>query len=432
MQKAMEHLVNTRLYQACHEKGVERPEKIEVEYLPSGGIERETALQRIRTGIMSGRGPDVFLVYCTDKDPLLAEESLFTIPEKAMELSIFMTLDEYMENNTVFAEWEKMNQTVLSAGRTDEGQQIIPLCYKIPVTIYKADEVQHTPSKEITWMDMLVSEDKALRAAAVWTDNSSELEQGMPFMLTRAPMTEFILGAVADYEDEKLLFSEEDLNQRLSEIAELADCYRAGEFDSVPMHYSTYPGWQFNDFDSRGELDGINSEFDAWNGIQWDNAYSMIPLYSDDGGVTAEISAYAAINRNTQHPEEAFLFLDYLSSYTAQRSDHIYQTSIYLGRSQGRTTCNIPMYDELMCANQRVYWVNGYSDSSETGWYITDENFTQLCAVRDQITHVRFRNAFDLEFTKLYRDFVDAYRCGEDTEAAVTESYRKILQMLRE
>lgn len=431
MENAIKHLLNTRWYEACREKGIERPGVI-IEYLPSSGSEREIALEKIRTEVMAGDGPDVFLIYCNDKDPLLAEEAIFAMPEKAMELSIFLTLDEYMENNTVFAEWDRMNQAILAAGRTDEGQQVIPLCYKIPVAIYKADEVQHTPSKEITWMDMLESEDKAFRSAAVWTDMTSELEQGMPFMLTRAPMTEFILGGVADYKEEELLFSEEELGQRFAEIIKLADLYQAGEFDSAPVHYNTYPGWQFDDLDTRRELDGISSEYDAFNGIQWNDAYSMIPLYSDDGGVTAEISAYAAINRNTRQPEDAFLFLDYLSSYTAQRSDHIYQTSIYTSDSQGRVTCNIPIYDELMSKEQRIYWVNSYSDSSEVGWYMTEENFAQLCAVRDQITHIRFRNIFDIELTQIYRDYYDAIRFGGDPNKVVADGYQKMQMMLSE
>ena len=41
-----------------------RLEEVEVECLPAEGPERETAIDRIRTELMSGRGPDVFIVNC--------------------------------------------------------------------------------------------------------------------------------------------------------------------------------------------------------------------------------------------------------------------------------------------------------------------------------------------------------------------------------
>ena len=436
VQEAMQFLLVQRLYEVCRQKDIEKPEDITVEYLPAEGVDREIAMDRLRTEIMSGAGPDIFLIYCNEKDPILSEEAIFTMPEKAMELSVFMTLDEYMENKTQFAEWDRMNQTVLAAGRTDEGQQIIPLSYRIPVSVYRAEEAEHTPSKEITWMDMLESDNEALAAAAVWTDNASErYADGIPFMLSRAPMTEFIIGAVADYEEEELLFTEEELGQRLAEIIELADRYTAGEFDSAPAHYNEYLGWEFDDPFVFGAFNENNEavDFDARNGIKWNDTYTMVPLYSDDGGVTAEISAYAAINRNTRRPEDAFLILDYLSSYTAQRCEHIYQTALYKYNNprmgfQG----NLPMYDELMSRDQRIYWVNGFADSSMMGWYLPDENFAQLCAVRDQITHVRFRNAIDLELTQIYRDYHDAIRFGGAPDEVVATGYRRMQQMLRE
>lgn len=43
-------------------------EDFEFEYIPMEGPERETALDRIRTELMSGGGPDVFMVNCAGHD----------------------------------------------------------------------------------------------------------------------------------------------------------------------------------------------------------------------------------------------------------------------------------------------------------------------------------------------------------------------------
>ena len=418
------YLLRTRLTETARACGVEVPQDIEVEYLPREGVERETALDRIRTEVMSGGGPDLFIVACNRKDPAYLEEALFTMPEKAMELSLFLTLDEYMENNTVFAEWDRMNQTVLAAGRTEEGQQIIPLCYTVPVAVYRAADAVHTGSAETTWADMLESEDMALKSAAVWTDNTASQGIGSPFSLVRQPMTEFILGGIADYAEEELLFTEEEFEQRLGEIVQLASDYKNGGCAGAPAHYIQFAGYEFS---APGLVD---KRYDILNGVKYTDAQTLIPLYSDDGGVTAEITAYAAINRNTKRAEDAFLILDYMMSYKAQSSDWLYADTLYV-EIRGMTS-SIPMYDELMSEEQRVYHANPIVDGSQTGWYLTDENFAEFCEVREQITNVKFRNELDKEFTQAYRDYYDAVVCGEDAHAVAAESYRRIQQMVRE
>ena len=52
-------------------------------------------------------------------------------PETAIN-KLLKTLDIGMIN----AEWESMNEVVLAAGRNEEGQQIIPLSYTVPVSVY--------------------------------------------------------------------------------------------------------------------------------------------------------------------------------------------------------------------------------------------------------------------------------------------------------
>ena len=413
-----EFLVTDFLY-AGKQKGIEVPRDFEIEYIPANGIERDTVLDRIRTEVMAGKGPDIFLCACTPKDSYV--EGLFAMPEKAMELSVFLSLDEYMEQETCFADWDAMNETVLAAGRTDEGQQIIPLSYTIPAAIYRGEEAEHTPSKDMTWMDMLNSEDVALAATAVWTDNAYNLVEGMPFARSRASMTEFILGGIADYSEEELLFTEEELKQRMQEICTLADQYTAGEFEDAPVHYVEFLG-QFFD-----RSEGFYS-VDVRNGIDRFDPYEIIPLYSDDGGVTAEITVYGAINRNTKRPADAFRVLDYLASYDAQRSESIYYEYIYVcGNRSG-----IPMYDTLMSEAERVFETNSFADFSETDWCLLGENYEEFCSVREQITNVHFRGALQIVLDQVYWNYAYVASDEEAKEKAISEGYRRIQQMVRE
>ena len=102
----------------------------EVEYIPAEGPERETALDRIRTEIMSRKGPDVFILSCIREDFVNAhQEALFPSPEKAMESDLFLPLDEYIENNAAYGEWDQFTEKILDAGKNKEGQQIIPIVH---------------------------------------------------------------------------------------------------------------------------------------------------------------------------------------------------------------------------------------------------------------------------------------------------------------
>lgn len=65
-------------------KSLGGPENVSFEYLPREGTERETALDRVRTEIMSGGGPDMFIIACNGGIDYMAAdvEALFRVPEK--------------------------------------------------------------------------------------------------------------------------------------------------------------------------------------------------------------------------------------------------------------------------------------------------------------------------------------------------------------
>ena len=65
--------------------------------------ERDIAITRVRTEMMAGKGPDVFLMDMTCSFKSLSANSgklldpLFRFPEQAMDNRLFLPLDEYME-----------------------------------------------------------------------------------------------------------------------------------------------------------------------------------------------------------------------------------------------------------------------------------------------------------------------------------------------
>lgn len=94
----------------------------------------------IRTEIMSGGGPDVFVLAC----PVSENENisyLFSNPEKVMESDLFLPLDEYMEN-AEYMKPEQWNQTILEAGRTEDGQVLLPVYYRYCAYMIPQKDVQ--------------------------------------------------------------------------------------------------------------------------------------------------------------------------------------------------------------------------------------------------------------------------------------------------
>ena len=117
-------------------------EQVAFEVLPIEGSERKTALQRLRTEIMAGSGPDVFIMNGASGSLEFGyDDALFNFPEKNMEMGLFLPLDEYMENNTQFTDWSNQTGTIMAAGRNDEGQVIVPMTYTFPVLVYPKNEV---------------------------------------------------------------------------------------------------------------------------------------------------------------------------------------------------------------------------------------------------------------------------------------------------
>jgi len=164
---------------------------IEFECLPKEGAERESSINRIRAELMAGHGPDVFIIIGHQDTSF--SEPLFLIPEEAMANDFFLPLDKYIEKNTQFTEWDKLTKPVLEAGRDEEGQQIIPLAYKMPILYLNTSESLPSIPENMTWEEILVDDNlsfgtKMLSDLCVFTSETELSDIGISNDL------DFILG----------------------------------------------------------------------------------------------------------------------------------------------------------------------------------------------------------------------------------------------
>ena len=164
-----------------------------------------------------------------------------------------------------------------------------------------------------------------------------------------------------------------------------------------------------------------NSEFFT-NGMQDADTFSLVPFYSDDGGATAVVLNYMAINVNTRRPEDAFKVIDRLMSRKMQQEKAFYIEDLYqeLGA--------MPMYEELM---HKDYPIN-QNAYSHKGTYYSDENYETVCALRDSIARARFAGELDLILFEMMLECDEAVRNGEDYFSIVSKTYLAMKQIVSE
>lgn len=398
-----------RILQLAAEKG--GPTDVVVEYIPASGSEREIMLENLRVELMSGEGPDLFILAGDSWE----QGALFPMIEISMRSGVFLPLDTYIEN-AQFMEWDKLTPKVMEAGRTEEGQLVVPMTYTMPLTFYRKSEVSHIPSTEMTWDDMMADETGILRNAAstayIMDGRLHGMDGDIQAFSGIAPLLS--LGALADYDEKTLLFSEEELLQRAEEEFSLRSEIWEEALGDLPANRKEF---------MHPDYDFLWSPMLEEDVLLRDEATTMIPIYSDEGGVTATVTSFACINRNAKHAEEAFFILDLLMSREVQQEAYWYKL-YYLMDNLGNS---LPMHMDLM---QEEYPI----DPERGAWYMSAEDFDTFNTVRDQITAVRFRGGLETKLYELEIAWMNIAGGGSDDsfEDVVASTYSALKQMLSE
>lgn len=124
---------------------------VAVETLPGVGkdmTEREARLTNLRTEIMAGAGPDVYIC------PTQNDYQVFPYPRQAIEQELFLALDDYLPK-AQFTDMGAFLPVLAEAGQYEGKQYLLPLAFTLPVTLFRESEVQHELSDAMTWEDML-------------------------------------------------------------------------------------------------------------------------------------------------------------------------------------------------------------------------------------------------------------------------------------
>lgn len=352
--------------------------KVELVIIPGNDEMAETRITELRTEIMSGGGPDVFLLKCTDPNAAEDHPILFSNPEKMMYSDVFLPLDDYMED-AQYLDTDAWNQTILESGRTEDGQLLLPVCYEYGAYAFRAEDVE---SGEDSGEDFPVSWDELISGE----DNISTEGIAANFLLGFYD----VFGKLADYQDETLLFSEEELLKRMQEAILFKG--KGEEAMRAENALEAVSGNRMgNDF-------LVNLENDR------EKKHTMFAFPNVDGSVTANVTMYAAVNRNTERPEEAFSMLDVLFSDEIMCGE---------GFRIGDINYGLTIEADLKARGGIPVTPNALQTACAR---ISEEDANAIQKMNSQIQVIRYNSDLDRELQKLYEDCYNFGRVRSETE----------------
>ena len=308
-------------YQADHENVT-----IELESLPASGEERETRLEQLRTEIMAGQGPDIYLItpYMVEQIAPYAyqtviDEGLFPDVQQAMYNGLFYDVSALYDADDEL-DTEGLISGVMDAGVADGARYLLPLRYEYPV-VYADKERLAQSGMDVEAMksdwngfysEVLKQDDTG------WFDGASGVT-----MLSLNPLWHF--PSLIDYKDGTVLLTAEELVEYTRQCWELLS---RGKRIAIGGPSAGMYVWQGGWFplsspeledgeedpyaDMRGPLvvGGLTHAVDFIAIAQVEGVeIEMFPLRCADGSLMADIEWWGAVGAGSGHPQAAYDFL---------------------------------------------------------------------------------------------------------------------------
>ncbi len=360
---------------------------IRVEYLPTDEQGRATYLQQLRTEILQGGGPDLYLLP-TDNTLILDEpiqytnvevEPLFADVHLAMGNGLFYDISRFYDRDESLGK-ESLNAKIMDAGVVDGKRYVLPLRYDIPVIYALKDAIGNVG------LDPAVLEEDILTIMeAVYESGDTVLAAGM-LLRTFSAFSDFV-----DYTSGNVLLDEEILvryMQAYQNLVALAKSetyitlaklnvgsYISDSYNKIVMYVESADDIQFVD----GEVIYTNAteKFYTYNPLWlgdmqdalaygpvtqhagWDTV--ITPVKGIGGDVVATVTYYGAIGSGCDDPELAYDFLRQFlleeSQWEANRPTKSFEKPL---KGSGNTSNKLQ-----------------YAGLIEEGWAVRDTNSLQ-------------------------------------------------------
>ncbi|MCH5352766.1 MAG: hypothetical protein J1E06_04785, partial [Acutalibacter sp.] len=410
-------------------------EDIELEIIPgmeAEPVERSAALQRIRAEIMAGRGPDVFICVSNGTfTPFGAELhfrdediGLFPYVEKLRESGMFLPLDGMLSNLTL-SHVDDLLPQVMSGGKNQAGEQVIlPLTFVVPGTIIVGDDLPECDFEGTSWADVLQGDDPVLREQGNWFLQFYDIADETYTHMGNHDSGLFCLyPRIVDFETDSLAFTEGELASLIKDsLAGYRQFVESGT--AQPCFGSIYLSpWDFfwREHYSPEQPNEVT-----------DLDFTFFPLRNLEGGSTAVVNAYCAVNAATEREEQALAVIDALLYRDHQKGGMLYQHF-----------AGMPINKELV--SPEIKYINLPP--------LTPKQYETWLRICEDINIVRFPSPLDRELNAMMRDIEDPTLVsrypdgfirlsggrfanfdvtGEEVDSIVSEHYRNMQRLLDE
>lgn len=349
--------------------------------IPDDESAAEIKISEIQAEIMSGGGPDVFIVSCKNPNAEEQMQVMFPNPEQVMYTNIFLPLDEYLQR-AQYMDMSVLNQTVMEAGQTGEGQMILPMYYDYYAYAFRAEKLENIQQLPASWKELISCEEEMIAAAVV------------PCLYAQF---NDIFGNLVNYETGTPDISEDELLELVQQAVNYSN--KANETQFTPDVVFT----------------GSSSILPQTLASGRKEKHAVFALPNAEDGITANITMFAAINRNTRQPENAFSLLDVLFSDEIMSGRGFEDGDAVIG-SQIQFPQGITVNNEVFKAS-----LKGCSEEDEEA--IWDMN--------ERINVVRFDSEIEEELLNMYRDCLSADNENEQMDY-VSRAFNSIWMKLSE
>ena len=335
---------------------------------------RETEINQLNTEIITGGGPDVFLMQTLR----FTDDNLFPDVQKAMQNHSFLNLSDYADANS----FDPANyySGVLAAGQLDDQQYILPLSFSVPLFVGAENVITGSGYQpEIASANQTAFFEELSR---VLNENGKQVEYSLS-------LTNLLDQPLIDYQEGAIQLDTDAVRQALT----------------IEKDYTTHQLNFFNNYDSQqidalaaGTPFGLLEMSDiALGTLHPLDTKGIAPFVqgipNENGGITAEISSYAMASANTQYPEQCAELLYYLMSAECQ------DAAAYPSTTEELPVRRDSMKASLESAHQFLVYDASKEKLSEEdiafreetyGGNLQDTTVQSLQAICDQITSAHF------------------------------------------
>ena len=306
--------------------------RVEVSYLPVDENDRKIELQNLRTQIMSGEGPDVFLLptggtsvkHSVDKIGQLNvvhAQTLFSDVELAMRNLYFADLSEYYDED-IDLKTEELQQDVMDAGVLDGARYVLPLGFDMPMTVVDLGNLTALGLDTEIFSQGVMETYGAIRAAGERAETDLEREQIL-FSILPPGSSLSLFPQVFDYEKEESAISREDWETLIDFYQEGYDIENAQLGLQVMLNTgSKLYGWNAMLYSKAGYKSMFELGMPMVDASLGQNAADVLgttrtagreaevyPVRAIDGSLVAEVTYYGAVSAACEHPAQAYEFL---------------------------------------------------------------------------------------------------------------------------